>query len=195
MTFTDRGATVAVSIALLATVVTQLFYIGVVTPQDSAILRKITWTSELVLFSAVVWLSMPLAARSAMPLVWSAVAVSGLLNVVQVGMGLLEFPQAQQATDPAVFQTVLNGAFFLYFHAKLMMGVAAVALGFAAWQAAPAVGKSLGALSSVAGLVAIALNLHGVANGMSQVFAAGAAGTVATALFAITALVAAREGQ
>ncbi|MHA6333710.1 hypothetical protein ACXYL9_08485 [Qipengyuania sp. CAU 1752] len=195
MTFTLRGAVVVVSISLLATVATQLFYLGVVSPSDSAVLRKITWTSEMVLFSLVAWAALPLAARSTMPLVWSAVAIAGLVNLIQVGMGLLEFPQAQQAADEQVFKTVLNGAFFLYFHGKMMLGVAAVGLGLAATGAPGALAKGLGWACVASGLAAAVLSIYGMANGMELVFATGAAGTATTALLAITGLLVVKEPQ
>lgn len=193
MSFTNRGATVVIAVALLATVATQLFYIGVVSPQDSAVLRKITWTSEMVLFTLVAWAALPLAARSKLPLVWSAVALSGLFNVIQVGMGLLEFPQAQAAADEAVFRTVLNGAFFLYFHGKMMIGLAAIGIGLVALRGNGVLWKGLGGFTIAGGVAAVALNGYSMANGMELVFQAGAAGTAATALFAVTALLVGKE--
>ena len=190
MTTSARGAAVIVSIALLATVATQTFYIGVVSESANAeMLRKLTWTTEMVLFTIVAVAALPLVARSHAPMVWSAVAIAGLVNVIQVGMGLLEFPQAQKAADEQVFQTVLNGAFFLYFHGKALIGFAAIAMGIAALSQASPVVKGLGGLSILAGLAAVGLNLIGMANGMGLVFEAGAAGTAATALFALTVLV------
>ena len=53
MTFTPRGAAITVAIAMLATVATQLFYVGVVSPADDALLRKINWVSEMALYSLI----------------------------------------------------------------------------------------------------------------------------------------------
>jgi hypothetical protein len=188
MTFTPRSAATVVAIALLATVATQLFYIGVVSPADDALLRKGTWVTEMALYSVITVAALALIARATMPLVWSAIAVAGLVNVIQVGMGLAEFGPAGEAGDPKVFATVLGGAFFLYFHGKAMIGMAAVGAGLAAWQQSNAMAKALGAAGLIAGMVAAGLNLLGMANGMDMVFAAGAAGTAATALFALTIL-------
>ncbi|NNC59627.1 MAG: hypothetical protein HKO05_06510 [Erythrobacter sp.] len=193
MHFTLRGAVIVVSIALLATVATQLFYIGVVSPSDSAVLRKVTWTSEMILFSLVAWAALPLAARGTMPLVWSAVAIAGLVNLIQVGMGLLEFPQAQQAADEQVFKTVLNGAFFLYFHGKMMLGIAAIGLGLAATRLPGAFSTVMGWASIASGIATAILSIYGMANGMELVFATGAAGTAATALLAMTGLIVVKE--
>jgi hypothetical protein len=188
MTFTPRGAATVVAIALLATVATQLFYIGVVSPADDALLRKGTWVTEMALYSVITVAALALLARGSMPLVWAAIAIAGLVNVIQVGIGLAAFGPAGEASDPKVFASVLGGAFFLYFHGKAMIGMAAVGAGLAAWQQGSAMAKALGAAGVVAGVVAAALNLLGMANGMDMVFAAGAAGTAATALFGLTAL-------
>ena len=188
MTFSIRGAAIAVSLALLGTVATQLFYVGVISGlEDGTLLRKITWTTEMALFSLVAVAALPLASRSTAPLVWAAIAISGLMNVIQVGIGLSEFAPAQESADKAVFQSVLQGAFFLYFHAKALIGLAAVGLGIAAFQRG-GLGKVLGGLSILAGLAAAVLGLLGMANGMALTFAAGAVGTAATALFALTVL-------
>lgn len=188
MTFTPRGAAVVVAIAMLATVATQLFYVGVVSPSDDALLRKITWMTEMALYSLVTAVALALVARGTMPLVWSAIALAGVVNVVQVGIGLAEFGPAGEASDPKVFASVLGGAFFLYFHGKAMIGLAAAGAGIAAWGEGTTPAKTLGAISIVAGLVAAGLNLLGMANGMGWIFPAGAAGTVATAMLGATVL-------
>ncbi|MXP32209.1 hypothetical protein [Parerythrobacter jejuensis] len=190
MTYTSRGAVTAVSLALLATVATQLFYVGVISGmEDGNFLRRIVWTTEMAMFTLVAVAALPLAnGRGPNTLAWSAVAISGIMNVIQVGMGLSEFPQAMESPDGQVFQTVLNGAFFLYFHAKALVGLAAIGLGLAALQGGTTLGKVLGGLSILAGLAAAGLNLLGMANGMEMTFPAGAAGTAATALLALTAL-------
>lgn len=193
MTYSNRGAALIAAIALLATVATQIFYIGVVSPTDDALLRKATWTTEMALFSLVFVAAMPLAARSKAPLVWSAVALAGLVNVIQVGMGLAEFGPAREAADEQVFRTVLNGAFFLYFHGKAMIGMAAIGLGIPAFRRPALLARILGGLSIIAGIAAAGLNLLGMANGMEMVFPAGAAGTVVTALFALTVIVVAER--
>lgn len=188
MTFTPRGAAIVVAIALLATVATQLFYIGVVSPTDDALLRKITWVSEMAVYSLLTIAALALIARGTMPLVWSAIALAGMVNILQVGMGMAEFGPAGEATDPKVFASVLGGAFFLYFHGKAMIGMAAIGAGLVAWGRGTAPAKGLGALSIISGAAAAGLNLLGMADGMAWVFPAGAAGTAAAALLGVTML-------
>lgn len=188
MTFTPRGAAIVVAIALLATVATQLFYIGVVSPTDDALLRKITWVSEMAVYSLLTIAALALIARGTMPLVWSAIALAGMVNILQVGIGLAEFGPAGEATDPKVFASVLGGAFFLYFHGKAMIGMAAIGAGLVAWGRGTAPAQGLGALSIISGAAAVGLNLLGMADGMAWVFPAGAAGTAAAALLGVTML-------
>ncbi|UIP05935.1 hypothetical protein LY632_09485 [Erythrobacter sp. SDW2] len=188
MTFTPRRAAIIIAITLLAAVATQLFYIGEVSPTDDALLRKITWVSEMALYSVLTMAALALIARGTMPLVWSAVALAGIVNILQLGIGLAEFGPAAEAKDPKVFASVLGGAFFLYFHAKAMIGMAAIGTGLAAWGRATALAKGLGGLTVIAGAAAVGLNLLGMADGMAWVMQAGAAGTTATALFGISVL-------
>ena len=88
---------------------------------------------------------------------------------------------------------MLAGAFFLYFHGKAMIGMAAIGVGLAAWKQGSVLAKGLGGASVLAGLAAAGLNLLGMANGMDMIFPAGAAGTAATALVALTGLLARQE--
>lgn len=188
MSITPRGAARVAAIALLGTVATQLFYIAVVSPTDDALLRKITWTSEMALYSLVTVIALVLVARARSPLVWAAVTLAGLVNVIQVGIGLAEFGPAQEANDPKVFASVLGGAFFLYFHGKAMIGMATVGAGMGLARHNQGWRRAFGWLAAAAGLAAAALNLLGMADGMGIVFEAGAAGTAATALFAVVVL-------
>lgn len=188
MTFTPRRAAIIVAAALLATVATQLFYISVVSPTDDALLRKITWISEMALYSMVSVAALALTGRGTMPLVWSAVALAGMVNVLQVGIGLAEFGPAGKASDPNVMASVLGGAFFLFFHGKAMIGLAAIGAGVSLFASHRLWHKCLGGLAVAAGTGAGVLNLLGMANGMDWVFPAGAAGTAATALLAAAIL-------
>lgn len=188
MTFTPRRAAIAVAIALLATVATQLFYIGVVSPSDDALLRKITWVTEMVLYSVAAVAALALISRGSTPLVWSAIALASVANIFQVGIGLAEFGPAGEASDPKVFASVLGGAFFLFFHGKAMIGVAAIGAGLGAMAEKRNSTKAFGGLAILAGISAAVLNVLGMADGMAWVFPAGAAGTAATALLAALVL-------
>jgi len=185
MTFTVRRAALIVAAALFATALTQVFYITVVSNAEGQLLRRVTWVSEMALFTIPAVVGIVLAARDRFnPLAWAAIAFGSMVNLLQVGMGLSMFGPAQESADPAVFQSILQGAFFLYFHGKALFGLAAIGFGIAALKGG-GLSKAIGALGILSGLAAAILNLLGMANGMDIVQMAGGAGTVATAVLAI----------
>lgn len=183
-----------VAIALLATVATQIFYITVLSGSPNAdAMRPIVWSLEAVAFSLVVigaLAALPNARGAALAL--AAIALGGATNVVQVGMGLAEFGPAREAGGD-VFNTVLAGAFFLYFHGKAMFGLAALLIGLGALRDGGGLEKGLGGLAVLAGLAAAALGVYSFGVGMEIMQPAGAAGTLATALLAVLLLM--RSGK
>ena len=185
MIFTIRRAALIVAAALFAAVLSQVFYITVVSNAEGETLRRITWMTEMALFTIPATVGIVLAAKDrAHPLAWAAIAVGGMVNLIQVAMGLAMFGPAREAADAAVFQTVLQGAFFLYFHGKAMFGLAAIGFGIGALRGG-AVAKGLGIAGILSGGAAAILCLLGMADGMAWVQPAGAAGTLATALLAL----------
>lgn len=192
MTSTDRNAASVVAWALLVTVATQIFYITVVSNAESGdLLRRATWSIEAAAFTLVALAGMALAARDrAASWAWAAIALSGILNLLQVGMGLSMFGPAGEARAqlPALMGTVLAGAFFLYFHAKVLLGLAAIGFGRLLLGTGGAAGKAVGGLAIGAGAIAAVLGALGIVVGMDWVYPAGTAGTVATALLALALL-------
>jgi len=181
-----RRSAQGVAILLIATVVTQILYI---TLSDAGVdfSRTAIWTTEAVAFLGIAILALVgLARAGSHPAVWAAVALSGALNVIQVGMGLAMFgplSEAGEAMAPA-FQAILAGAFFLYFSGKFLFGLAAVLLGLDAVKDASIVAKIVGGLGVLAGLAALATNLAAMA-GYELMFQAGGAGTAATLFLAL----------
>lgn len=116
---------------LLVTVVTQIVYV-VLSDNGFVPNRTAIWSSEAVAFLGIAIVAqVAMVEKGAMALAWSAIAVSGVLNVVQAGMGLAMFGPLKEAGDamaPA-YQATLAGAFFLYFAAKLLLGAAAITIG------------------------------------------------------------------
>lgn len=188
---TDRGLIKWLAAVLLVTVASQIFYITVVSSSDNAVLRPLTWYTELFAFSISAIFAHSLAARRpAEAVVWSAIALAGVLNVLQVGMGLSMFGPAREAgeTVPQLFGAILAGAFFLYFLAKLLLGAAAIGLGIGALRRGGTLAKGAGALAVVAGLAAVLFCLLAMIDSETWMFAAGAAGTAVTALMAAVLL-------
>ena len=186
----------ATGAALLATVATQIFYITIVSGSENEMLRPLTWFTELFAFLLVTVASLALAAkRPDSAGIWAAIGVSGLLNLLQVGMGLSMFRPAMEASEtvPQLFAAILAGAFFLYFLAKLVIGLVALALGLGLLRRDTGAAKAGGAVLGLSGLAAIALNLLALVDAKAWTFAAGGAGTAATALVAAALLLGARR--
>ncbi len=182
-----------VPILLLSLVVTQVLYV-VLSGNGLEINRTLIWTTEAVAFLGITVLALvAMVQNGRLALAWSAMAVSGVLNVVQVGMGLAMFgplSDAGEAMAPA-YQATVAGAFFLYFAGKLLFGLAAIIVG-ATLLRGSGVARVTGGLAVLAGLTAMAANLGGMASGMAMIYPAGATGTVATFLLAITLAMALR---
>lgn len=193
MEFTVRRSAQLVAILLIVTVVTQIAYIAISNGGGEPP-RMLIWTAEAVAFLGISIFALVALVRQAGNLAaWAAIAVGGLLNVVQVGMGLAMFgpvKDAGEAMAPA-FQAILAGAFFLYFAGKFLFGFAGILIGSGMLRGRGGVGKAgkvVGGLTILTGLAAALVNLYAMAVGMDVVFQAGAAGTAATLLLAIAIL-------
>lgn len=175
----------AVPLLLLILVTTQLSYV-VLSDAGFQMHRTAIWATEAVVFLAIAVLSLAALANSGrLASAWATMAVSAILNVVQVGMGLAMFAPLKDA-GPAMapaYQATVAGAFFLYFAGKLLFGFAAIVVG-AYLVRSTGLAKVTGALAILGGLAAMAANLGGIIAGMAMVFPAGATGTVATLLLA-----------
>ena len=178
-----------VAVLLFSIVTMQIVYFAL-SSGGAEINRMIIWTAEAVVFLGIAVLALVCLTRGPnLQIAWAAIAVSGVLNLVQAGMGLAMFgpvSEAGGAMAPA-YQAILAGAFFLYFAGKFLFGFAAIVIG-ADLLGHGSAGKVIGALTVLAGLIAMVINLGAMAMGMTLVFAAGATGTAAT-LFLGTAIV------
>lgn len=170
-----------VPLLLLSVVVTQIVYI-VKASYQLDIPGTAIWSVEAVMFLGVALLGLlAMAQNGPMTLGWAAIAIGGLLNVLQVGIGLAMFgplADAGEAMAP-VYDAVAAGAFFLYFAGKFLFGLSAIVFGLVLVRSA-AMARFVGALAIVTGAAAMLVNLCGMTVGMSWLYQAGAAGTVAT---------------
>lgn len=189
MQYSARRASYIAAFFLIVTVVTQLIYIGL-RHNEIEFDSNTIWTIEAVAFLAIsVFALVPSARGSAHTAAWAAVALGGVLNVIQVGMGLAMFgpvSEAGEALAPA-FQSILAGAFFLYFAGKFLFGFAGILLGLHLARIGGGAAKAVGGLAALTGLGALVTNLMGMSAGMDMVMIAGGAGTAATLFLAITA--------
>ena len=140
------------------------------------------WTVELAAFllMAVAALVALVRARGLWT-VWAGLAVAGLFNALQVGIGLATFRTAVTAGDALepLFTTVLGAAFLFYFVAKALIGLASVGAGLALLRAPGGLPKALGAAALLAGLAAAGTNIAACAIGRLLTVPAGATGTAA----------------
>lgn len=155
--------------------------------------------SPLWSFEALVFVIMAALATSALVqakrlhLGWSAIAMSAVLNVIQVGVGLTQFApfrevaQANAALEPAA-SSVVAFSFFGYNAAKVLLGLAALVFGMAKMNEGS---KALGGLTALVGVTAMISNavVMGFGLGMSVtgggLMPSGATGVAATALLAV----------
>lgn len=194
MEFTPHRSAQIVAVALISMVVTQIVYFALYS-QGLDIERSIIWTVEAVAFLAMaVFASVQLARGRDLTAAWAAIAVGGVLNAIQVGMGLTMFgpvSDAGEAMAPA-YEAIVAGAFFLYFAGKFLFGFAAVLIGLGAVRCGNGLGKAIGWLAVLAGGAAVLANTGAMAQGMDLLLPAGATGTLATLLLALAIIVTGR---
>jgi hypothetical protein len=180
--FTARRSRQIVIVALFSVVITQLIYVAL-SSAGADINRMVIWITEAVAFLAMSLFGLILLVQSnSNGAAWIAIVLAGIFNVIQVGMGLAMFgplTDAGEAMAPA-FQSVLAGAFFLYFVGKFLFGFAAILTGAILLRSGEVAAKGVGGLAVLTGLAAMATNLVAMAVGMDMVQSAGAAGTAAT---------------
>ena len=190
MEFTLKRNVQIVTYLLLALVVTQAVYTALFT-MDIAGPRPLIWGLEGVLFTI-------LAAFAGAALVqagnhhvgWSAIALSAVLNVVQVSIGLKLFgpfggaAQQVEAMGPLI-GAVVAFSFMIYNAAKILLGLAALVFGMAKMNEGS---RTLGGLTAAIGVVAILANAIMIVFGRDSFLpspVAGASGVVATVLLAL----------
>ena len=175
-----------VATALVVTAITQMVYVYLGGGGNSTVAYPI-WRIEALSALIVALFSFVIFTRNA--LVGGCLAVSGLFNVIQTGMGLTMFYQLGYGgeTPPNdVFFPVLRMSFFLYFAAKAATGVAAITLGMELWQTADGgVWRNVGLLVGLVGLGALLLNVAAMMLGLGVVPFAGAVGAVAAVVTAV----------
>lgn len=175
-----------IPVLLVTIVLTQILYI-VKSTYKIDIPSTAVWSLEAVAFLAITVLALvAMLQKGSLTLAFAAIAMGSLLNVLQVGMGLTMFAPLSDAGDALapVYEVVVAAAFFLYFAGKLLFGFAAIVAGMTLLRGTGSA-RVVAVLAAVAGLAAILVNLGGIVVGMPWLYAAGAAGTLATLLLAV----------
>jgi hypothetical protein len=198
MDFTQTRTIRAIAALLIIAALSQALYTALYVAKVE-VPRQLIWGSEGVLFAILAALAGAAIARSErLTLVFSAIAFSAALNVVQVGVGLTLFgPFGDAAGEVAALAPVASAivaySFFVYNAAKLLLGLAALVAGLGLMAHG---GKLLGGAAALfGGLAMIANGGKMVAGGdlIAGVPLAGGTGVLATALLALCLLRAAGE--
>jgi hypothetical protein len=190
MEFTNTRIAQITAYLLLMVAVTQAAYTALYIAKISGP-RELLWGLEGLLFTMLAaFAGAAMVQAKHHHLGWSAIAVSAVLNVVQVSVGLTMFGPFREVAGEVEALAPAAGAvvalsFMIYYAAKLLLGLAAIVFGMAKMNAGS---KALGGLTALVGLVAV------VANAMLIVFGrdgflpssvAGGSGVVATLLLAL----------
>jgi hypothetical protein len=204
-----------VAIALIVSIVTQVVYMAILggpSPSDPAqgvthadVVRYFTerwteigtvWMIELAAFSVLAVAALVALARgAAAPAAWGALALAGIFNMIQVGFGLSMFQPAATADETLepVLGVIVSGAFFFYFLAKALIGLAGAGFGLSLFRSVSGPPKAVGALAIPVGLAAAAINILAMPQGTALTLAAGATGTAAALFTGLAAMLVARK--
>ena len=154
------------------------------------------WTTEAFAFLIIaVGSFVALASGVKSSAAWAALGLAGVFNMVQIGIGLAMFEPAARVggDDSGLFFLFVSGAFFFYFVAKMLIGVAGIVLAGSLLKSEATGQKILGWITGLLGLVTILTNGAAMALGSSVLVAAGAVGTLATLFVAVAAGKVARQ--
>ncbi|MEM1051875.1 MAG: thiamine biosynthesis protein ThiC [Pseudomonadota bacterium] len=164
--------------------------------------RSPLWSFEALLFTLMAALAgSALVQAKNLTLGWSAIAMSAVLNIFQVGIGLVQFGPFREAAEAnaelgGVAGSVVALSFFGYNSAKVLLGLAAMVFGYAKLQQGA---KALGGLTFIVGLIALFTNAVVMGFGLSQsvtgggLMPSGASGVAATLLLAVCLLTLPKE--
>lgn len=187
-----------VALLLLAAAITQPLYTALYLAAPD-IDRAPIWGLEALIFVLLAALAgSALATAKRYSLGFSAIAIAGVLNVVQVGVGLTQFgPFGEAAAANEALQGVASSvvaySFFGYNAAKILLGLAALVFGLARMNAGS---KALGGLTALVGVIAMIANTLVMMFGLDGFLpspVAGGSGVLATLLLALCLFGVAKE--
>ncbi len=190
MEYTFRRTVQIVAFLLFTAAVTQGVY-TVLYLAAPDVPRLLLWGLEGVIFTLLAaFAGTALVEAKRCTLGFSAIAMSAVLNVVQVGVGLTMFGPFRDAAEqvPALAPAagaVVAFSFMVYNAAKMLLGLAALVFGMAKMNAG---GRALGGLTALVGVIALVSNALSMAFGRGfsgELPIAGASGVLATVLLAL----------
>lgn len=189
---TSRTVRIAAYLLLLLAVI-QALYTALYVAQISGP-RALLWGLEALIFTMLAaFAGGALVKVKSYQVGWAAIAVSAVINIVQVSIGLTQFGPFSEAAGQVEALAPAAGAvvalsFMIYYAAKVLLGFAALIFGMAKMNDGS---KALGGLTALAGGVALAANAILLVigrDGFLPSAVAGGSGVVATLLLAICLL-------
>jgi len=191
MEFTHSRIIKITAILLLLAAISQPIY-TVLYQYAPDVNRKWLWGLEGLLFVLLAaFAGAAMSDSKRYTLVFSAIAFSAVLNVIQVGVGLTQFGVFNEASKvvpelKSAGFSVVAFSFFGYNAAKILLGLAAVVIGLSKMGSGS---KALGGITVLIGIVAFLANtgvmMFGLRNGFIPRPLAGASGVLATLLLAV----------
>ena len=191
MEFTHSRIVKITAILLLLAAISQPIY-TVLYQYAPDVNRKWLWGLEGLLFVLLAaFAGAAMSDSKRYTLVFSAIAFSAVLNVIQVGVGLTQFGVFNEASKvvpelKSAGFSVVAFSFFGYNAAKILLGLAAVVIGLSKMGSGS---KALGGITVLVGIVAFLANtgvmMFGLRNGFIPRPLAGASGVLATLLLAV----------
>lgn len=163
---------------LLALVAVQTLY-GALYLAQANIPQQLLWGLEaFVSIMLATFAAAAMAQAKNHHLGWSAIAFGGVLNAVQVSIGVTLFRSFYEAAGqvPAlepVADALVDLSFMLYYAAKFLLGFAALIFAMATMAGG---GKALGGLTALVGVVAMVTNAIVVVSGGDAFMPPGVAG-------------------
>ena len=190
MEFTQSRTVKTVALLLLLAAISQPIYTALYLGAPD-IDRQFLWRFEgllFVLLAAFAGSALVMAKRYTLG--FSAIAVSAVINVIQVGVGLTQFGPFREAAEAnaelsGVAFSVVAFSFFGYNAAKILLGLAAVVFGMAKMKDG---GKLLGGVTVLVGAIAFVANTTVMMFGLQGFLpspVAGGSGVLATLLLAL----------
>lgn len=192
MEFTHSKNIKATAILLFLAAITQPIY-TILYQYAKDVDRSFLWKAEALIFvllCAFAGAALVMTRRYALAL--SAIAFAAVLNVLQVGIGLVQFKPffAAAGENPelgGIAGSIAALSFFLYNGAKILLGLAALDIGMSKMKDGA---KALGGLTALIGGVALLANAVAMMMGRSALpeavtAVAGASGVVTALLLAL----------
>ncbi|MEL6529134.1 MAG: thiamine biosynthesis protein ThiC [Pseudomonadota bacterium] len=193
MDFTLKRTVQIIAGLLILAAITQAVYTALYI-SEADVPRQFLWGTEGLIFTLLAaFAGSALVEAKRYTLGFSAIAMSAVLNVVQVGVGLTMFGPFFEAAGevealaPAA-SAVVAFSFMIYNAAKILLGLAALVFGMACLQSG---GKVIGGLTAFVGVIAMVANTLSMAAGrdvLGDIPLAGGSGVAATLLLAVCLL-------